>query len=222
MCIMLSHRLHRYASYSFRMTLSRTFTLSPSPKGKREQSVTSLSEPSAQPTHSDVQAAFERLFAHYQTPILNYLYRLLGNGELAEDLTQEAFTRAWNARRTLPAVQNPRAWLYRIATNLARDYLRRQRLIVWLPFFQNEDREPALMTEAPERDPLEAERMRRALLKLSEDYRVPLVLYTCQELSVAEISAALEISIDAVKQRLVRARQKLKEEFRQQTTEYRE
>ncbi|MBL8045468.1 MAG: RNA polymerase sigma factor [Anaerolineales bacterium] len=172
-----------------------------------------MSEPSAQPTTSQVQAAFERLFADYQTPILNYLYRLLGSAELAEDLTQEAFARAWKARRTLPAVQNPRAWLYRIATNLARDHIRRQRLIAWLPFFQNEDREPALMTEPPERDPLDAERMRRALLKLPEDYGVPLVLYTCQELSVAEVAAALEISTDAVKQRLVRARQKLREEF---------
>jgi RNA polymerase sigma-70 factor (ECF subfamily) len=180
-----------------------------------------LSEPTVQPTASQLQAAFERLFADYQTPILNYVYRLLGSAELAEDLTQEAFARAWNARRTLPTIQNPRAWLYRIATNLARDHIRRQRLIAWLPFFQNEDREPALMLEAPERDPLEAERMRRALLKLPEEYRVPLVLYTCQELSVAEVAAALEISTDAVKQRLVRARQKLKEEFGGQESEVR-
>lgn len=179
---------------------------------------TPVSEPSAQPTASNLRAAFERLFADYQTPILNYLYRLMDNGELAEDLTQEAFARAWNARQTLPSVQNPRAWLYRIATNLARDHLRRQRLIAWLPFFQNEDREPALMTEAPEHDPLEAEQMRRAVLKLPEEYRVPLVLYTCQELSVAEVAATLEISTDAVKQRLVRARQKLKEEYGRPTT----
>jgi len=185
------------------------------------QTTLPVSEPSAPPDARTLQAAFERLFADYQIPILNYLYRLLGSGELAEDLTQEAFTRAWNARRTFHAVQNPRAWLYRIATNLARDHIRRQRLMTWLPFFQNEDREPALITEAPERDPLETERMRRAVLKLPEEYRLPLVLYTCQELSVAEVAAALEISTDAVKQRLVRARQKLKEEYERPTTAHR-
>jgi RNA polymerase sigma-70 factor (ECF subfamily) len=160
-----------------------------------------------------VQALCERLFAEYERPLLNYLYRLLGDAALAEDLTQETFTRAWNARRSLPGVQNPRAWLYRIATNLARDHIRRARLMAWLPFFADEDREPALLADAPEGDPIEARKMRRALLKLTEEYRTPLVLYTCQSFSVAEIAATLNLSTDAVKQRLVRARQQLREAY---------
>jgi RNA polymerase sigma-70 factor (ECF subfamily) len=153
------------------------------------------------------EALFERLYADYERPILNYLYRLLGEPALAEDLTQETFTRAWNARRDLPKLDNPRAWLYRIATNLARDHFRRARLLSWLPLLGNE---PALTEEAPSGDPLEAERMQRALRQLPPDYRLPLVLYTCQELSVAEVAAALGLSVDAVKQRLVRARQQLR------------
>jgi RNA polymerase sigma-70 factor (ECF subfamily) len=167
----------------------------------------------AEPDARAVQALCERLFAEYERPLLNYLYRLLGDPALAEDLTQETFTRAWNARRSLPGVQNPRAWLYRIATNLARDHIRRARLLAWLPFFADEDREPALFTDAPEGDPLEARQIRRALLKLAEEYRAPLVLYTCQSFSVAEIAATLNITSDAVKQRLVRARQQLREAY---------
>ncbi len=163
------------------------------------------------PTH--LRALFERLFAEYHTPILNYLYRLLGDPALAEDLTQEAFTRAWNARRDLPGLDNPRAWLYRIATNLARDHVRRARLLAWLPLL---GKELALIEQGPEDVTTESEQMRRALLKLTQDYRVPLVLYTCQELSVAEIAATLGISIDAVKQRLVRARQQLREAYERQ------
>src|SRR3970040_1469398 len=87
-----------------------------------------------------VRALYERLFADFQTPILNYLYRLLGDPALAEDLTQETFTRAWKARSQLPSLDNPRAWLYRIATNAARDHLRRARLITWLPLL-GEDRD---------------------------------------------------------------------------------
>jgi DNA-directed RNA polymerase specialized sigma24 family protein len=69
---------------------------------------------------SEATSLFERLFAEYQTPILNYLFRLVGDPALAEDLVQEAFTRAGRARARLIVVENPRAWLYRIATNAAR------------------------------------------------------------------------------------------------------
>ncbi len=166
--------------------------------------------PLLSPPQGDARAAaalFERLHADYERPILNYLYRLVGDSAQAEDLTQEAFTRAWNARRSLPELDNPRAWLYRIATNLARDHFRRARLLSWLPLLGNET---ALTEDEPAGDPLEAQRMRRALRQLPPDYRVPLVLYTCQELSVAEIALALEISTEAVKQRLVRARERLR------------
>ena len=158
----------------------------------------------------DVRALYERLFADYQSPILNYLYRLLDDPALAEDLTQETFTRAWKARGQLPGLDNPRAWLYRIATNAARDHLRRRRLLAWLPLLGSE---PALEVEGPEETLVESERMRRALLQLAPDYRIPLVLYTCQDFTVAEIAAALGLSTDAVKQRLVRARKQLREAY---------
>jgi RNA polymerase sigma-70 factor (ECF subfamily) len=158
----------------------------------------------------DVDRLFERLYADYQAPILNYLYRLLGDSAQAEDLCQEAFTRAWRARRTLAQVDNPRAWLYRIATNAARDHLRRAKLLAWLPLLGSDAR---LAVEGPEDSTLEAAWMQHALLKLAPDYRIPLVLYTCQDCSIAEIAAALNLSTDAVKQRLARARRQLREAY---------
>ncbi len=162
---------------------------------------------------AELAAHFERLFVEFHTPILNYLYRLTGDPATAEDLTQEAFTPAWRARGQLAQVENPRAWLYRIATNAARDHARRRRLLAWLPLAGEAERHPNLARSSHEDGALESERMRQALLKLSPDYRIPLVLYTCQDFSVAEIAAALEISADAVKQRLVRARQQLREAY---------
>jgi Sigma-70 region 2 len=67
------------------------------------------------PRASEATSLFERLFAEYQTPILNYLFRLVGDPALAEDQVQEAFTRAWRARAQLIVVENPCAWLYRVA-----------------------------------------------------------------------------------------------------------
>lgn len=156
----------------------------------------------------DDHARFEALFAAYQQPILNYLYRLVGDSAHAEELCQEVFARAYGARRSLEGVQNVRAWLYRIATNAARDHLRRRRLLAWLPLF---DKDPALSIEGPEATVVETRAVRKALLKLDSDLRVPLVLYSCQELSTQEIAYILGISRDAVKQRLVRARLRFKE-----------
>lgn len=156
----------------------------------------------------DDQAYFEALFAAYQQPILNYLYRLVGDSAHAEELCQEAFARAYGARRALEGVQNVRAWLYRIATNVARDHLRRRRLIAWLPLFEQE---PALSVQGPETTAAETLRVRQTLLRLDSDLRVPLILYSCQELSTQEIAYVLGISRDAVKQRLVRARLRFKE-----------
>jgi RNA polymerase sigma-70 factor, ECF subfamily len=158
----------------------------------------------------DPASLFEQLFAQYQAPILNYLYRLVGNAGEAENLTQETFTRAWKARKNLPGLENPRAWLYRIATNAARDYARRERLLAWLPFHEDE---PGLRAESHEDSSLEAERVRLALIQLPPEYRTPLVLYTCQGVSVEEIAAVLGISAAAVRQRLVRARRALREAY---------
>jgi len=158
----------------------------------------------------DDRARFETLFATYQQPILSYLYRLLGDAERAEELCQEVFTRAYQARRSMDRVENVRAWLYRIATNAARDQLRRRRLLAWLPLF---DEDPALLVESPEASALESHAVQQALLKLEPELRIPLVLYSCQELSTQEIAQALNISRDAVKQRLVRARLRFKQVY---------
>jgi len=153
-------------------------------------------------------AHFEALFAAYQQPILSYLYRLMGDAARAEELCQEVFARAYRARRSMDNVQNVRAWLYRIATNAARDQVRRRRLLTWLPLF---DEDPALLVDGPEASALEMHAVEQVLLKLDPDLRMPLVLYVCQELSTQEIADVLGISRDAVKQRLVRARLRFKE-----------
>jgi RNA polymerase sigma-70 factor (ECF subfamily) len=80
------------------------------------------------------QNAFTRLFEHYNGPICTYLSHLVGNDEVGRDLAQETFIRAWKG---LPRLQGDlafRPWLYRIATNVARTYLQRERLMRWLPW----------------------------------------------------------------------------------------
>jgi RNA polymerase sigma-70 factor (ECF subfamily) len=157
------------------------------------------------------QARFERLFNAYQQPILNYLYRLAGDLARAEDLAQETFIKVYRALPSLPADANERAWVYRIATNTARDWHRRRRLIQWLPLLGHErDHSPGA---DPAGETVEAQAIQQALAQLPAGYREPLILYTMQGFSTAEISDILGISQSAVKVRLFRAREMFRQAY---------
>lgn len=86
---------------------------------------------------------FEALFQRFQTPIINFVFRLVGNREQAYDLSQDVFVKAYKALAGGTKIHSGAlsAWLYRIAANTATDALRRKRLIAWLPLsLFNEDR----------------------------------------------------------------------------------
>lgn len=88
-------------------------------------------------------ADFEEIFTRFQTPITNFVYRLVGNREQAYDLAQDVFVKAYRALAAGTTIQAAAlsSWLYRIASNTATDALRRRRLINWLPLsLFNEDR----------------------------------------------------------------------------------
>src|SRR5262245_31285033 len=88
-------------------------------------------------------ADFEDIFTRFQTPLTNFVYRLVGNREQALDLTQDVFVKAYRALSSGTTIQAAAlsSWLYRIASNTATDALRRRRLISWLPLsLFNEDR----------------------------------------------------------------------------------
>lgn len=72
-----------------------------------------------------VEDTLTALIEGHRRELRVHCYRLLGSYDEAEDLTQEAFLRAWRARETLEGVDNPRAWLYKIATNVCLDFLRK-------------------------------------------------------------------------------------------------
>jgi RNA polymerase sigma-70 factor, ECF subfamily len=86
---------------------------------------------------------FEEIFTRFQTPLSNFVFRLVGNREQAYDLTQDVFVKVYRALASGTTIQAGAlsSWLYRIASNTATDALRRRRLISWLPLsLFNEDR----------------------------------------------------------------------------------
>jgi len=152
----------------------------------------------------NTDADFELLFREYQEPILNYLYRLVGDAARAEELAQDTFVKAYGALSRLPAEANRRAWVYRIATNTAYDELRRRRLVRWLPL-KEMDR-PLASPSRPEETTIESDAVQLALSTLPQGQRAVLVLYSVQGYSTKEIAQMLGISQGAVKTRLCRSR----------------
>jgi RNA polymerase sigma-70 factor (ECF subfamily) len=157
----------------------------------------------SQPT-ADQQALLERLFTEHHGSILTYLYRMVGDGEQAEELAQDVFVRAFRALPRMPVDANYKAWLYRIATNAAYDVLRRRRLIQWFALRETDADDDA--GRGPDRL-AEEQAVQRALMQVPEAYRSALVLFSVQGDSVREIAEALGLSEGAVKTRLSRARE---------------
>ncbi len=158
--------------------------------------------------------SFERIYDEYKTPIYNYIYHLVGNRELADDLAQDTFLKAFKALPKMDASLKLSAWLYRIATNTAYDALRRRKLIAWMSW-QDMDREPADVDSA---DPQEtigtSELVQAALRRMPRHYRAALLLYTQEGFSYAEIATTLHIAESGVKMYLSRARHSFREHYR--------
>lgn len=150
--------------------------------------------------------AFSEIFERYHHRIVNYLYGLVHDRELANDLAQESFLKAYKALPRMGDDLRLAPWLYRIAGNTAFSALRRRRIIRWLPLLNDNGSESGFATTM-DGEVAEAEAVHRALAKLPAKYAAPLLLHSHEGLSCNEIADVLGISTGAVKTRLFRARE---------------
>jgi RNA polymerase sigma-70 factor, ECF subfamily len=159
----------------------------------------------------DAAHAFvEELFAKHHNEIHAYLVRMLRDPELAADLTQDAFVKAYRAYDTLEASENARAWLYRIAHRVALDELRRRKIIRFLPF-TGEHRGSAPSPEHLIMDLRLSGDLQRALERIPERQRSALLLAELHDLTGLELAQALGVSHVAARALLTRARESLRQ-----------
>ena len=153
--------------------------------------------------------AFGRLVHCHREGVINVVYRMCGDANLAEDAAQEAFIRAWQHLAGYRPRSRFRNWVYRIATNVALDTLRRDRETVDIDEIAvaTPDAGPEATMESVER----GERVRQAVLALPPASRAVLVLREYEGLSYREIAQALGIPIGTVMSRLNYARNRLRE-----------
>jgi RNA polymerase sigma-70 factor, ECF subfamily len=163
------------------------------------------------PWERDAAAGFvEDLFAAHHGEIYAYLIRMLRDPELAADLTQDAFIKAYRNYDTLERPENARAWLYQIAHRVALDHIRRQKIVRFLPW-TGESRGAAPSTERLVMDAHLSGDMQRALARIPERQRAALLLAEIHDLTGLELAAALGVSHVAARALLTRARESLRQ-----------
>lgn len=156
------------------------------------------------------RTAFSELVRIHAQGVLNVIYRMCGDAQLAEDAAQEAFIRAWlnlSSYRPQTALRN---WLYRIAVNAAMDMLRKEKRILPNALEDLQLRDPQAGPEAIFSQEERIALVQRAILSLPDASRAVLVLREYEGLSYQEISSTLDIPVGTVMSRLNYARTLLK------------
>lgn len=170
---------------------------------------------------------FDRIVAEHEGRIVRYLTGFLGDAALAQDLTQETFLRAHKANEQLRDPGARTAWIYKIASNLALDHLRRRHGAdaQWHAIPESEDisddaygtaisSEDRSVEECLEQQEM-AECLRLQVGELPEPLRDCLVLRDVEGLGEKPVAEILGCSVGAVKVRTHRARKKLRERLQQ-------
>jgi RNA polymerase sigma-70 factor, ECF subfamily len=152
----------------------------------------------------------EDLFAKHQNEIYAYLLRMLRDPELAADLTQDAFVKAYRAYDALQKPENARAWLYQIAHRVALDDLRRKKIVRFVPLV-GETRNTAPSAEHLVMDARLSGDLQRALERIPERQRAALLLAELHDLTGLELAAAMGVSHVAARALLTRARESLRQ-----------
>ena len=157
--------------------------------------------------------AFSELVRTHSQGVLNVIYRMCGNMQVAEDAAQESFIQAWLRLPSYRPKSSLRNWLYRIAVNTAIDMLRKEKRILpgAVEDFSLTDSDPG--PEALVSNSEQMELVQEAVLTLPDASRAVLVLREFEGLSYQEIADALEIPVGTVMSRLNYARKLLREKL---------
>jgi RNA polymerase sigma-70 factor (ECF subfamily) len=169
------------------------------------------------------QDAFADIVEIYSNSIFQLGYRMLGNRHEAEDIAQEAFIRAYVNIKSFNQDLKFSTWLFRIATNLCIDRIRKKKPDYYLDAEVSGTDGLTMYSQLSSNSPLPEneleslelhETVQKEILKLPEKYRSVIVLKYMEELSLNEISEILDMPLGTVKTRIHRGREALRQQLR--------
>ncbi|EIJ79973.1 RNA polymerase sigma factor SigW [Bacillus methanolicus PB1] len=169
------------------------------------------------------QNAYGEIVELYKDKVFQLCYRMLGNRHESEDIAQEAFIRAYVNINSFNINLKFSTWLYRIATNLCIDRIRKKKPDYYLDaevsgtdgltMYSQIAADTALPEEELQSLELQ-ETIQKEISKLPEKYRTAIVLRYIEELSLNEISEILDLPLGTVKTRIHRGREALRQQLR--------
>jgi RNA polymerase sigma-70 factor (ECF subfamily) len=170
-------------------------------------------------------AGFDYLIQKYRKPIIHFMYRMVRNQPVAEELAQEVFLRVYRSRETYRAEARFSTWLYRIATNLGVNYARdtRHERAASTVYLDEVDSETGTTPDVPDSTPgveanlLRQERMnaiREHVMALPERQRMAVLMHKYEGMDYKQIGEVLKLSESATKSLLFRAYQTLRDKLK--------
>ena len=175
---------------------------------------------------TDDNSAYEYLLNKFHRPMIAFMYRMCRNQALAEELAQEVFLRVYRSRKSYAAEAKFTTWLYRIATNLAVNHARDNKVersgrMVSLDEPDEETGTPLDVADSTlnvEQQILRRERLaaiKKQVLALPEKQRAAVLMHKYQGMDYREIAAVLKLSESATKSLLFRAYEALRERLKE-------
>ncbi len=163
-------------------------------------------------------ASFGLLLGKYRLPVIHFLYRMVQNQGISEELGQEVFLRVYRSRATYEPTAKFTTWLFRIATHLALNWLRDGKNEKGQERLDDDAGSPASRDVADRKPTVEyslihqakLEEVRRAVAMLPEKQRAAVLMHKYEEMEYSQIAAVLNCSESAVKSLLFRAYEALR------------
>jgi len=164
------------------------------------------------------EKSLEVLFGRYLKPIYSFTYRYVGDGQDAEDVTQEAFVKVWRNLKKFDQQKSFKTWIFSIAKNTAIDFLKKKKATTFSEF-ENEEGENMITETLADPSPLPQELLEKAgvaqilnaaMEKLSPKYRMVLFLRYNDQFNFREIAESLGEPIHTITSRHRRALIQLK------------
>lgn len=165
------------------------------------------------------ETSFRLLVEKHRNPVVHFLHRMIGEQAVAEELAQEVFFRVYRSRSSYEGTAKFTTWMFRIATNLALNWLRDGRNDRSFERLDSERGEDIPARQLPDRSPTTEQRMvfedrlrevRDAIAVLPEKQRAAVLMHKYEEMEYSQIASVLECSESAVKSLLFRAYETLR------------